>query len=397
MIKKKIDPRIRTQIENGTCTNQRSIFIIIGDYSREQIVNIYNILCKTRTQKKPSILWCYKKELGFTSNRIKRKKKLRIDIRRGIREQDEETPFEIFINTSDIRYVYYKESYKVLGQTFGICIQQDFEAITPNILARTIETVEGGGIIIFQIQHIDSLKKLYTLSMDIHNRYRMWESQIIINRFNERFIQSLLTCPTCIITDDELNILPVSTNINSIIKIDTDTTAAMNITPDTLELQEQKSSLYDTKPIGSQIQICYTLDQAKCLLKCIEIISEKSLLSIVTILASRGRGKSAALGISLACSIAYGYSNIFITSPTPENVNTVFTMAIRGLQELEYKEFIHYEVVKSSDPDLNNAIIRINIFRHHRQTLQYVLYLSIHCYIHCYIYIYVQIHLPQRI
>ena len=32
----------------------------------------------------------------------------------------------------------------VLGQTFGMCVLQDFEALTPNILCRTIETVEGG-------------------------------------------------------------------------------------------------------------------------------------------------------------------------------------------------------------------------------------------------------------
>jgi N-acetyltransferase 10 len=41
----------------------------------------------------------------------------------------------------------------------------DFEALTPNLLARTIETVEGGGIIIFLIQNVNSLKQLYTLTM----------------------------------------------------------------------------------------------------------------------------------------------------------------------------------------------------------------------------------------
>lgn len=49
---------------------------------------------------------------------------------------------------------------------------QDFEAITPNLLARTIETVEGGGIIVFLLQSMNSLKQLYTMNMDVHQRFR---------------------------------------------------------------------------------------------------------------------------------------------------------------------------------------------------------------------------------
>ncbi len=42
---------------------------------------------------------------------------------------------------------------------------QDFEAMTPNLLARTIETVEGGGIIIILLNSMASLKQLYTMTM----------------------------------------------------------------------------------------------------------------------------------------------------------------------------------------------------------------------------------------
>ena len=37
--------------------------------------------------------------------------------------------------------------------------------MTPNLLARTIETVEGGGAIVILLRTMDSLKKLYTMSM----------------------------------------------------------------------------------------------------------------------------------------------------------------------------------------------------------------------------------------
>lgn len=47
--------------------------------------------------------------------------------------------------------------------------------------------------------------------------------------------------------------------------------------------------------------------QAKAVLKFVEAISEKTLRSTVTLTAARGRGKSAALGLSLASAVAFGY------------------------------------------------------------------------------------------
>jgi len=42
---------------------------------------------------------------------------------------------------------------------------QDFEALTPNILARTIETVEGGGMVVILLKTMTSFQQLYTMSM----------------------------------------------------------------------------------------------------------------------------------------------------------------------------------------------------------------------------------------
>jgi tRNA(Met) C34 N-acetyltransferase TmcA len=62
-------------------------------------------------------------------------------------------------------FSYYKESQKILGNTYGMCVLQDFEAITPNLLARTIETVEGGGLVVLLLKTMTSLKQLYTMTM----------------------------------------------------------------------------------------------------------------------------------------------------------------------------------------------------------------------------------------
>jgi N-acetyltransferase 10 len=66
-MRKKVDSRVRTLIENGVKTRERSLFFVIGDSGRDQVVNLHYMLAKAQVKARPSVLWCYKKELGFTS------------------------------------------------------------------------------------------------------------------------------------------------------------------------------------------------------------------------------------------------------------------------------------------------------------------------------------------
>jgi N-acetyltransferase 10 len=70
----------------------------------------------------------------------------------------------------------------------------------------------------------------------------------------------------------------------------------------------------------------------------VDTIAEKQLKTTISLTAGRGRGKSAALGISIAGAIIYGYSNIFVTAPSPENLQSVFEFVFKGLDALNYKE-----------------------------------------------------------
>ena len=101
----------------------------------------------------------------------------------------------------------------------------------------------------------------------------------------------------------------------------------------------------------------------------VDTISEKTLKTTVSLTAGRGRGKSAALGICIASAIVYGYSNIFVTAPSPENLKSVFEFMFRGLDALGYKEHQDYELLQSANPEFNNAVVRVNIYRDHRQTI----------------------------
>jgi len=82
------------------------------------------MLSKTVVKARPSVLWCYKKDLGFSSHRKKRMKSLQKKIKSGKLDINEDNPFELFVISTNIRYCYYNETHRILGNTYGMCILQ---------------------------------------------------------------------------------------------------------------------------------------------------------------------------------------------------------------------------------------------------------------------------------
>ncbi|KAK7961860.1 GNAT acetyltransferase 2 domain-containing protein [Apiospora aurea] len=371
MGRKAVDSRIPALIRNGLQEKKRSFFVVVGDHSKECLVHLHYIMSSMDLKTNKSVLWAYQKKLlGFTSHRQKRESKIKKDIKRGVREANAEDPFELFVTLNDISYRYYKDSDKILGQTFGMVVLQDFEGITPNLLAKTIETVEGGGLVVLLLKGMTSLRQLYNLSMDVHNKYRTEAHQDVVARFNERFLLSLGDCESCLVIDDELNVLPISggKGVKPLPPPDLDQPK----TETELELDAIKEQHQEGMVLGPLVKLAKTVDQAKALLTFVEAANSKTLRETVTLTAARGRGKSAAMGIAIASAIAYGYSNIFITSPSPENLKTLFQFIFKGFDALGYGEHSDYSIMQSTNPDFNKAIVRVNIFRQHRQTIQYI-------------------------
>lgn len=379
-MKKKVDPRIRTLLEECVANNHRGVIVLVGDKARDQVVNIHYMLSKLTVAARPSVLWCYKTELGFSSNKKKRMKIIKKRVKQGLIDPTRDDPFELFISATQIRFAYYSESQKILGNTYGMCVLQDFEALSPNLLARTVETVSGGGVVLLLLKSMSSLRQLYSLTMDSHARYRTEAHSKVVGRFNERFLLSLADNPAALVVDDELNVLPISSSSRAMASAGASAAArrvaaaggAPAEAQDAPELRDLKTSLADTLPIGPLVAKARTVDQARALLRFEEAISEKTLRSTVALTASRGRGKSAALGLAVAAAVAHDYSNIFVTSPSPENLRTFFAFLFVGFDALEFQEHTDYEIIQSTDPALAGVIVRVNIFRNHRQTIQYV-------------------------
>jgi len=366
-MRKKIDARIRTLVENGVKRNERTMFVLVGDRGRDQVVNLHYMLSKAVVKSRPNVLWCYKKDLYLSSHRKKRAKQVKKMQNSGLMDSENEDPFSLFVASTSIRYCYYAETEKILGNTYGMAVLQDFEALTPNLLARTIETVEGGGLIVLLLSNMESLTQLYNMTMDVHSRFRTEGHQVIVARFNERFTLSLGACPTCIMMDDELNILPTSSHVRGIEPVEEQRSV------ESPELTDLKESLQEVEPAGPLVKCCKTLDQAKAVVTFLDAASEKTLRSTVALTAARGRGKSAAMGLAVAGAVEMGYANIFVTSPSPENLKTFFDFILKGFDALGYKEHLDYDLVESTNPAFGKCIVRINVTRRHRQTIQYIL------------------------
>ena len=316
MVRKRVDDRVKRFIEEGVALEQRSLVVLVGDHGKDQVVNLHAMLAKARVRARPSVLWCYKKELGFSTHKKKRMKAIKKQVARGLHEAGDD-PFELFVSQTNVRRCYYRDTHKILGATYGTLVLQDFEALTPNLLARTVETVEGGGLVVLLFRTVASLKQLYSLSMDVHSRYRGSSDAAVVPRFNERFVLSLADCGRCLVLDDELNVLPLSRRHVARFEAPAPDAAAPPSEAVAAEIADLAETLADAPPAGQLVAKARTLDQARAILSFIDALAERRSRSVTTLTAPRGRGKSAALGLCLAAAVATGYASIFARDPRP--------------------------------------------------------------------------------
>lgn len=58
------------------------------------------------------------------------------------------------------------------------------------------------------------------MSMDVHKRYRTEAHQNVTCRFNERLILSLADCKRCLLVNDDLTVLPLSSKTATVVPVD---------------------------------------------------------------------------------------------------------------------------------------------------------------------------------
>jgi len=290
----------------------------------------------------------------------------------------DDSPFELFVSSTNIRYSYYKELDRLHGLTANLLILADFEAISPNVLARTVEIVSGGGLVVLLLKDLPSLQHLYTLSMDAHARYTTEGSGAVRPRFNERFLLSLAACPAALLLDERLTVLPMSqSRVPASLALPSPDVLAARRAQDGKVLADLVARFVDEEPIGPLLRLARTVDQGRALLSFIEAAADRTPRATVALTSGRGRGKSATLGLSIAAAVAYGFSNIFVTSPAVDNVQTLFDFVVLGLQALGLTVGDHFAISREGTSSggvklATGLITRINVYKSHRQTVRYI-------------------------
>ena len=349
-----VDPLITELFSKSSTANFRSIILLSGTNSIAKLPLLHYLWTKHTLDVCPSILWCYKNK--FAPNKYGDRKKRRI----SQKKMDTE-----FLN-SKIRYCYYKDTKKILGNTYGMCIMEDFEAITPNSLARIIESVQGGGLIIFLLETVNSLDNLHKISLDIYRNFKNQASKPVTNRFLDRFFLSLQDCSTFLSLDANLKIYREGISSKTFTRNYPLTNSSENSNALLVELIK---SLSHMEPLSCLLSKTKTFDQARAFLSLSEAIAEKKQRSTVILTSDRGRGKSATLGLAAAAAIAFGYANIFITAPNPENLHSFFAFLFLGLKALGYRENQDFEIIQNTK---FKCVDNISFMMTHRQIVKFI-------------------------
>ena len=67
---------------------------------------------------------CQHRVLLSCSHKKKRMQQIKKLMQRGLLDPEQEDPFSLFVASTNIRYCYYSETHKILGNTFGMCVLQ---------------------------------------------------------------------------------------------------------------------------------------------------------------------------------------------------------------------------------------------------------------------------------
>ncbi len=216
-------------------------------------------------------------------------------------------------------FLHYKDSPKVLGQTYSSLLIDFTEGFHPNDLGIIVETIKEGGIIIAfspPIEQWDNLKSRWHEDL-VSEPYTVED---VTGRFFARFMRRTLQAEGIIVFDaDKRKIIkhyefePKEISREEI------------VIPEEVEI---KRKLY---------KLCATQDQVRVLQVFERFFDRKRERKAVVITADRGRGKTAILGIATPYIISRMERllkrpvRIMVVAPTPQAVQTYFKFLLKAM------------------------------------------------------------------
>ncbi|AWR97055.1 GNAT family N-acetyltransferase [Acidianus sulfidivorans JP7] len=284
----------------------RHLAIIQGEKYLENTVNLIRIFKQINSNPKTAYAfhpWANGSKLRF--NKIKNELQLN--------------------NITDIDY---SSSEKYLGESFDLTILDCIDDFRPNYISRLVDLTRGGGLVLLYSNSFYS-NKLYKNSLT--------RNGIVKNLFEDRFFRKAKEYRGIILVDDNnIYFKPYSTS----------------------EISKRYKTRYDGKIPKSLYEIAASNDQIK-LIEEFDFVLEKG-KRIFIVIAPRGRGKSAGVGLALAYltkRLLNKPTNIILTSPSYYSAISIIDFLTKGLSHLNirYKEKISKEgkIMKISAGDVN--------------------------------------------
>ncbi|ELQ73971.1 putative P-loop ATPase fused to an acetyltransferase [Trachipleistophora hominis] len=301
------DKRVADAIKQAVNQGHRSFFILNGDNSKNNVPILYNLLSE-RCSFLPSVLWCYCKK---SKSREEKKKKMK----------KEKKSAKCCINDDDIKKVSYQEVDIVMGNTYEMLVLENFEKISPNTLAKTVETVKGGGVIVVLMDNDKN------------------------GLFNTRLYKSLCESDHVMFLDQNMKLISK------------------------FSLSSWRTGDENTDRLTLKNELCVTVDQDNAVAQLGHILMDRNNKNIALLKASRGRGKSAALGLAVADAVELRYSIVYIVAPHIENVKMLFEFVLRGLRGKGYKENADFDITRIFKG--RSYVQKIVVKKNHRQIIEY--------------------------
>lgn len=318
-------------------SNHRTIFILIGEGSKYQIPSLQEKLSTVSNMN--NIIWFYKNTETYMDRESKK-----------VKMSEEDSEFHKWVKTQDPDYISYKENSKVLGRTCDMLILQDFEALTPNMMACSMETVRGGGAIVLLLDREKSINEIINKRSDLIDQ--MGCSDKLVSRFNRRIFKSLSHFGCATFLDSKLKIMDITSEY-------------------TFPNPGQSQNTFKNDDCKPLLSLCKTKDQYEVLKGLMDLSDDQNDSFIASIIASRGRGKSVALGLSIANALDKSSPMVAISALFLENVQEIFTSIINGLNNLGYRKMTDYKIIYSFEGK-KRLIRKIEITKNGKKFAEYV-------------------------
>ncbi|WP_456434825.1 tRNA(Met) cytidine acetyltransferase TmcA [Methanopyrus sp.] len=234
--------------------------------------------------------------------------------------------FEGFAEEANFEYeleaLTFGSSKRALGTTWDLMVIDLSYDLDPDAIGRLVETVRGGGLVIFQTPPFDRWRNMWTA---FHKSLVTppYTLDHVGKRFNRRFIRKLKEHDGIwIVNTDEWTADPEPSE-------DVD-----------LEVKVKRRERPDLDPPDNAVlpdelyRMCATEDQFRALIRFEELLESNGKTALI-LTADRGRGKSALLGIAVTgAGVTTDVYDVVVTASEPENVAVLLEFLLKALREL---------------------------------------------------------------